>query len=290
METAVDGLLASAPLGAPTPGNMVLASRKRMRYLQKWMMPLGVNLAWLTFGSVLGASMGMNWVDVIYFMAQILTTVGYGDLVPKTQGQKIATAILVLTSTLLIVNIVMLAIEVAVANQAAKLENAMAAKEDDIKRQIEEKANRVAHSNATEYKRTTTLREYGRAENADERSHKVGRLVSDLGLFVLCLLVGTIFFRLMERCTCSYGLTRIEGCVEERCANPDSSKNEVMGYFKTWVDCFYGRHYPVDRRLRRLHCRECGRPRLRCGLDVLRRGNHCQADEQLHIRDERDGD
>jgi len=56
---------------------------------------------WIIFGLVFFWSEGYGPVDSMYSLIQIITTVGYGDIVPKTNYQKIITAIIVLSSTLL---------------------------------------------------------------------------------------------------------------------------------------------------------------------------------------------
>merc|ERR1719333_1772015 len=52
-------------------------------------------------------------------------------------------------------------------------------------------------------------------------------------LFMIFLGAGTIFYATFEACTCSYGATQVEGCVEgEKCP-------ATGGAVKTWIDSFY---------------------------------------------------
>ena len=52
-------------------------------------------------------------------------------------------------------------------------------------------------------------------------------------VLLLFLLFGTVFFATYESCACSYGKTKVEGCVEgAKCA-------ETGGQTKGWVDAFY---------------------------------------------------
>ena len=61
---------------------------------------------------------------------------------------------------------------------------------------------------------------------------KLHRLVSAVLILGAFLLVWTLFFGLYEHCTCSYGYTAVEGCVDERCT-------ETGGTTKTFLDAFY---------------------------------------------------
>merc|ERR1712032_207714 len=67
---------------------------------------------WIVAAMLFFTSEGYGVLDSVYNMVQILTTVGYGDLVPKTDYEKIGTAILVLSSTLLMAGIVSHTIDV----------------------------------------------------------------------------------------------------------------------------------------------------------------------------------
>ena len=57
-------------------------------------------------------------------------------------------------------------------------------------------------------------------------------LISAVVIQLIFLLVWTLFFGLYEGCTCSYGYTLVEGCVEERC-------EETGGTTKTLLDAVY---------------------------------------------------
>lgn len=206
-------------------------------FLDKQMVLVIVFFVWAISGIALFRCMGFRWVDVLYMMVQIVTTVGYGDLVPETQWEKLGTAMVVLSSTLLIANIIMYAIDAMIDSQTAKMESAIVEKEDSIRKDIQEKAEREAHSKLTEGQRSMTLKSLGQAEANEKRSKMIKKVSIDFGIFTLCLLVGTVFFAMFEPCTCSYGKTRIENCVEERCAEP--RPDEAIGYQKTWVDAFY---------------------------------------------------
>lgn len=50
--------------------------------------------------------------------------------------------------------------------------------------------------------------------------------------FLFFVVTGTVFYALVEPCSCSYGTTHVSGCVDEYC-------DTTGGYQKTWVDSYY---------------------------------------------------
>jgi voltage-gated potassium channel len=47
-------------------------------------------------GTIYHFLMHLGWIDAFYFTTVTLTTVGYGDIVPKTPGQKLFTMLFIL--------------------------------------------------------------------------------------------------------------------------------------------------------------------------------------------------
>merc|ERR1719171_2650471 len=54
-------------------------------------------------------------------------------------------------------------------------------------------------------------------------------------LFGIFVAFGTIFYATYEKCTCSYGVSHVNGCIE----STDDICAATGGYVKTWIDAFY---------------------------------------------------
>jgi voltage-gated potassium channel Kch len=174
----------------------------------RWLLAFGV--VWLVCGVAFFMSWGLTLVDALYLMVQILTTVGFGDMVPETDAEKIITAFFVLSSTLLMAGLISHAIDMLLDSQAAMLEASLQQKEEQIKK--------------------------GRSKDPKEDEDRFNKLKKALcvqiGVFCCFVIAGTLFFHFVEGCSCSYGKTRIEGCDDMDCY-------ETGGNTKSLVDCFY---------------------------------------------------
>lgn len=210
---------------------------------------------WAVFGAVLCASMKLGVVETLYVLSQIVTTVGYGDLVPESQGQKLAASFLMLASTLIVANVIMLAVDALLDAEAAKLEKAMEHKEKEIHHMLAREnmisdnmegrdhgiegeadpeqppASRRSKKLLTDT-RSHALMHAGRSHHEIQQRHKWNRLASDALIFVCVIIAGTLFFGLAEACTCSYDDSEIAGCKQNSCKT-------TGGYVKTWIDAWY---------------------------------------------------
>eukprot|EP00929_Paragymnodinium_shiwhaense_P014753 TRINITY_DN122712_c0_g1_i1.p1 TRINITY_DN122712_c0_g1~~TRINITY_DN122712_c0_g1_i1.p1 ORF type:complete len:472 (+),score=70.82 TRINITY_DN122712_c0_g1_i1:74-1417(+) len=76
-----------------------------------------------------------SFIEATYLMVQILTTIGYGDVLPKTQIGKICTSVFVLGGVVVIASIVGVLTDVLVRRQAMSLHSAVIALELQIEDQ-----------------------------------------------------------------------------------------------------------------------------------------------------------
>jgi voltage-gated potassium channel Kch len=68
------------------------AQRKLKKVVKQFRLILAVSLLYIILGSLAYHKLeGWQWIDSIYFSVVSLTTVGYGDITPVTNGGKIFT-------------------------------------------------------------------------------------------------------------------------------------------------------------------------------------------------------
>lgn len=142
----------------------------------------------------------------IYGLVQILTTVGYGDVLPKTDTAKLFTAILVLACTTLNAVIVSSMLDRLMDLQTAQLTKVIKAREALIQQN---------------------------QESQPATTNWVPKELAINGLILFgCIAAGTVFYSVFESCTCGSGPTFIEDCEPEHC-------QATGGVQKTWIDALY---------------------------------------------------
>mmetsp|Transcript_123758 Transcript_123758/g.214163 ORF Transcript_123758/g.214163 Transcript_123758/m.214163 type:complete len:350 (+) Transcript_123758:82-1131(+) len=151
-------------------------------------------------------------IDSANLILQISTTIGYGDITPTplTDTVKLVLSFYCLLCLVFASKIISHLGEWYVSSRLDEMKNVM--------HKIEKKAGAA-----------TTRRE------AEAKYGKYNRLIICFIQWCLPVIFGTIFYGWWEACTCSFGVSRVEGCVEdtyESCA-------ETGGYKKSYVTCFY---------------------------------------------------
>lgn len=154
---------------------------------------------------------GWRPITALYVMVQIITTIGYGDITFETQSMKLFTAFYIIIGLLIIAGLVSSAVTYLIDKNDALLRRGISHLE----------------ANVETGQPVTTWQYLGDTIRA------FNRLIAAFLAFALFIAAGTVFYRLYEPCTCSYGRTRIETCVDGHLCP------ETGGSQKTWVDAFY---------------------------------------------------
>jgi len=172
-----------------------------------WLVPLIYSAVGIMLLSFLE---GWPFLTSFYVMVQVVTTIGYGDFTVQSSICKIYLAfyaIIVLTIFAYYINLCW-----------------------------EKIANQQSEFLRTYMRNIEGTEDAGLSD--DELKNKYGSfnaLMSALLLFVLTLGTATVFFRLVEHCTCSYGLQSAPGCKD-----PDfATCLATGGYVKGSIDAFY---------------------------------------------------
>jgi len=182
---------------------------RRKRIFKTMMLILAVML--LTSLGVGYTMLGERWgpVTSIYVLTQVVTTIGYGDIAVEDPIMKVFVAFYVLACLILFAYFINLGCQSVVEKQVKHLERYLSWQEG----------------------------KFGIASTVNQNFNigAINRWAACTLQFLACVAFGTVFYRLYEHCTCSYGQTLKEGCNEadfETC-------RDTHGYVKEWGDSFY---------------------------------------------------
>lgn len=180
---------------------------KKKKGWVKWVVMTTIALTWFGTGIWVGCKMeGWRFITSAYVMVQIITTIGYGDILIQHDSMKMWIALYVLFGVLILAGMV--------SNMTSDV---LARQESMLKRQFKSIHSRISGGDVPQ----------------TETSKALIKLCVTFTLFLFFLGAGTVFYATYEACTCSYGITQIEGCVEgEKCP-------ATGGAVKSWIDSFY---------------------------------------------------
>jgi len=200
----------------------------------RWIIITVITLTWFGVGIWVGCQIeGWSFITAVYVMVQILTTIGYGDILIDSDAMKLWIAIYVLLGVLVLAGLV--------SNLTADL---LSKEEKVLKRQFKRVRSKILKNDDA----PTT-----------ESLKALIKLLIFFVLFLAFLAAGTIFYATYEKCSCSYGRTKIEGCEETKEIKLDIQGLDVVkdgvdklnivkdfekcaatgGQVKTWIDAFY---------------------------------------------------
>jgi potassium channel subfamily K len=157
---------------------------------------------------------GWTIITGFYVIAQIITTVGYGDVTVTTTSAKLFCGLYVFVTILCIATYVTELASNLVGNNDVFIRKALLRAEMhvlNIREMSEEEAMHQLHL------------------------EKWNDIFVATFAFIGSVLFGTVFFAVYEPCTCSYGVSHVEGCFE----TPHDLCVQTGGYVKGWGDSFY---------------------------------------------------
>jgi len=200
-------------------GQPLLRTKERVEEQQRtfWVRMCFFSVFWLLLGVWCGCVIE-NWsfVTSLYVVVQIVTTIGYGDVTVHTDLMKLFMAIYVLICIVFLANVITNAMEGAITRRS-----------EQMRYQLDKAEARM---------RNRSRKNLGQSETAEQIEALWGprnKVLAALFYFVMAVVIGTVFYAVMEPCSCSYGLTHVEECEEgARCAG-------TGGAVKTWTSSFY---------------------------------------------------
>lgn len=154
---------------------------------------------------------GWSFLTSLYVIVQISTTIGYGDVTVDREWMQLFMTVYVLLSLLVVANFLNVLLNAVIERQRTAMLESL------VKLQV------AVHS------------KIHNKRDARRRLGKFNEVVVSGILFVFAIVVGMVFFRIVERCTCSYGVSGIRGC--------DNSSYEMCvstgGHEHTFITTFY---------------------------------------------------
>jgi len=166
---------------------------------------------------------GWRFVTALYFVIQVVTTIGYGDLTPSHDLTKLFCAIYILCSLVVLAYVFNL-----IAQQFSRMHANFIRKR---LRMLEAVVFR--HASAGVWKDQTELDKLHK--KMKDMYGRFNKVVAATVVVVLFVAFGTVFYRLYEACSCSYGKTHIAGCRMDSRAVCERTGGSVH----TWSSAFY---------------------------------------------------
>jgi len=187
--------------------DLLSKKQERKRFI-RWVVGWALVLGWFFGGVIIGCYIeGWTIVTSCYVMVQIITTIGYGDVTVDKQSMKLVMTFYVLLGVMIVAGMVSNVVGELIIRQNQLVRARIEAMEMTMKGVSSKKV----------------ASKYG----------AINSLFVKLFGFLFWVGAGTIFYALYEPCSCSYGTTLIEGCVEgAKCV-------ETGGATKSWNDSFY---------------------------------------------------
>jgi len=174
-------------------------------------------LIWLGSGLlVLCIAEELHFISALYVLVQAITTIGYGDIpVQSSDGVKAFWSVYSLFCCVVVGGLVISACNSAIQTSHIGLGNHLGKLLDD------HEAEGGASSGEN-------------AKAAESKSKKpwLSRFWRSFIAFMALLCVGTVFFAVFEKCTCSYSESKVDGCDPDNC-------EDTGGYTKSVLDAWY---------------------------------------------------
>lgn len=217
-------LIKRAPSDAAAPPSFEDArkSHNARRRLQL----AGATVCLVVVGVVAGVYVeGWQFLTALYFVVQVVTTIGYGDFTPTHEVTKVLCAFYVLCALVIIAYCLNLFTE------------SISQMESDFIRKKLRAMEAVAFNNQT--RGSLTKMSAAELEKVDMQMYKkygaLNKLLAATIGAVISIIFGMVFYATYEKCSCSFGKSQVPGC-----SNASFSTCAATGgYVQTWGTSFY---------------------------------------------------
>lgn len=194
-------------------------STGRKHHIPQWVYVLvcmSAVFCWVTVGVWVGMEAeGWGVLTSLYVTTQIITTVGYGDITVTSKMMKIFMSFYVIGCLIFVSYVI---------NKFA--EHLLQKNSNFFKEKAESLQNAVSEHTPRPPMPSLLVR-------LGPLYHALFNLAIASSGFIFWVAIGTIFYATYEKCSCSYGITKVDGCVDgEMCAS-------TGGFTKTWIDAYY---------------------------------------------------
>lgn len=150
---------------------------------------------------------GWGFITSLYVITQITTTIGYGDITMQTDNMRLFMTFYVLLGIVFVSNVLN-----DVGNAALECES-----EAMRQKLVNRKDSKIAGQKHVPSK---------------AEQYKLYRLGLAVAFFAFFVISWMIFFATYESCSCSYGVTGVEGCDASNCTTTDAqTKNWIQGFY-----------------------------------------------------------
>jgi len=154
---------------------------------------------------------GWNFLTAMYVIVQIITTIGFGDVTVTTWSMQLFMSVYVILLLIIVADFLNIMIGVILEQRLANFQAQL------------QRMQQVQGQSSWEAR----------------RQRQFGDLIAGSTMFVVSIAAGMLFYGLVERCTCSYGVTR-EDSEKDTCRDEShDSCIETGGFQHTWVSAFY---------------------------------------------------
>eukprot|EP00443_Scrippsiella_acuminata_P071978 CAMPEP_0115551288 /NCGR_PEP_ID=MMETSP0271-20121206/95656_1 /TAXON_ID=71861 /ORGANISM="Scrippsiella trochoidea, Strain CCMP3099" /LENGTH=216 /DNA_ID=CAMNT_0002984889 /DNA_START=42 /DNA_END=689 /DNA_ORIENTATION=- len=167
-------------------------------------------------------SEGWRFLTSVYVVAQIITTVGYGDFTVTTASMKLFCAFYVISLLAMGAYFINIAVDTMNSRNAHFLTSRLC----DIEMMMTVKSS-LRGSKC-----------WGLAQVV-EKFERYNDLIVASALMFICMLAGTVFYATYEACSCSYGKSFVEGCIPdsyEQCARSGGELDDFFLHVSDYAD------------------------------------------------------
>mmetsp|Transcript_55810 Transcript_55810/g.149414 ORF Transcript_55810/g.149414 Transcript_55810/m.149414 type:complete len:401 (-) Transcript_55810:132-1334(-) len=183
-----------------------------------------VSAALIAIGVAAGMKMeGWSFITSLYFIVQVVTTIGYGDVTPTNDVTKLWCAWYIICSL-----VVLACFFNIMAQHFARMQA------NFLRQRLREfEAVLCRHASTGVWKDQTYLEKLH--TQMKELYGRINKVAAATCIVVMLVLFGTVFYRLFESCTCASGKNLVPGCRDhshDACASSG-------GYVTSWTSAFY---------------------------------------------------